>query len=228
MNNIQERILNLINKKDISQLSLRAIGQEVGVDHPNTVKYHLEQLKHKGLIYYDGNTKKIGTAQGESFMINELFNLPIMGLANCGEALEFAQDTIEGYLKLSPKIVDRKNPQGLFIVKAVGKSLNRANIKGKSIKDGDYVVIDTNLQPRDGEYVLSIIDGLANIKRYYKDDQNKEIRLISESSLNIPPIILHEEDLATSAYSIKGVVIKVIKGQASSRKSSKGKNKKST
>jgi DNA processing protein len=40
-------------------------------------------------------------------------------------------------------------------VKAVGKSLNKANIKGKSIKSGDYAVIDSNLQPRNGDYVLS-------------------------------------------------------------------------
>jgi SOS-response transcriptional repressor LexA len=141
-----------------------------------------------------------------------LFNLPILGLANCGQALELAQQSILGYLKISPKFLNhKKNPDGLFIVKAVGKSLNKANIKGKSIKSGDYAVIDSNLQPRNGDYVLSVIDGSSNIKKFYHDRTNKEIRLVSESTLKIPPIILHEDDLNILGYSINGVVIKVIR-----------------
>jgi hypothetical protein len=34
---------------------------------------------------------------------------------------------------------------------------------------------------------------------------------VSESTLKIPPIILHEDDLNILGYSINGVVIKVIR-----------------
>jgi SOS-response transcriptional repressor LexA len=115
-------------------------------------------------------------------------------------------------MKISPKVLNKKrDPKDLFIVKAVGKSLNKANINGKSVKDGDYVVVDSALQPRNGDYVLSVIDGLANIKHFYEDRESDEIRLVSESSLKIPPIVLHKEDLDSLGYTINGVVTKVIR-----------------
>lgn len=212
MHENQLKLLELAKKKNINEMSYREIAKELGISNPQTVIYHLDKLQKKGLIYFDHKNNKSEVASGNSFVINELFNLPILGLANCGQALELAQQDVLGYLKISPRFLDNKrNPDGLFIVKAVGKSLNKASIKGRSIKSGDYVVIDSNLQPRDGDYVLSVIDGSSNIKKFYHDRANKEIRLVSESTLKIPPIILHEDDLNTLGYSINGVVIKVIK-----------------
>ncbi|MCF7820145.1 MAG: winged helix-turn-helix transcriptional regulator [Candidatus Pacebacteria bacterium] len=212
MNENRQKILELAKKKDLNSLSYREIGREVGIKNPQTVIYHLEQLRKKGLIYFDPKKKSTQTASGDSFVINELFNLPILGMANCGQALELAQQDVLGYIKISPKLLPKKkSPEGLFIVKAVGKSLNKASINGKSIKDGDYVVIDAHLQPRDGDYVLSVIDGAANIKRFYHDRVNREIRLVSESTLKIPPIVLHEDDIHTTGYAINGVAVKVIR-----------------
>jgi repressor LexA len=212
MHENQKKLLDLANEKDIDSLSYREIGREVGIKNAQTVVYHLEQLRKKGLIYFDPSKKKTQAATGDSFVISELFNLPILGLANCGQALELAQQDILGYIKISPRLLPKKNdPEGLFIVKAVGRSLNKASINGKSIKDGDYVVIDSHLQPRDGDYVLSVIDGSANIKRFYHDRANKEIRLVSESTLKIPPIVLHEDDIRSNGYAINGVAVKVIR-----------------
>ena len=47
----------------------------------------------------------------------------------------------------------------------------------------------------------------------HKDDNKKEIRLLSESTENIPPIVLHEEELEELGYSVNGVAIKVIKNK---------------
>jgi SOS-response transcriptional repressor LexA len=180
------------------------------VDHSEKIRHHLGQLKKKGLIYPDskGHSK---VAEPEAFEINEIFNLPIMGLANCGTACELAYDNIQGYLKVSPRIVGRKNPEGLFVVKAVGNSLNRAEGIG-AVEDGDYVIVDLkNRNPRNGEYVLSIIDDAANLKRFYQEKGSNEIRLVSESTKRLPPIVIHRSDFETSKYMINGVVLKVIK-----------------
>ncbi len=212
MNENQKKILALAEKENINLLSYREIAKKLKIKNPQTVIYHLEKLKDKGLIYLDTKKGKAVVSKNEGFIIDELFNLPILGLANCGQALQIAQEDILGYVKISPKVLNKKrDPKDLFIVKAVGKSLNKANIKGKSVKDGDYVVVDSALQARDGDYVLSIIDGMANIKRFYRDRENREIRLVSESSLKIPPIILHEDDLDNLGYTINGVVVKVIR-----------------
>jgi repressor LexA len=212
MHDNQRKILELAKEKDINSMTYREIGKELNIKNPQTVIYHIDKLKAKGLIYLDSKKDKAQVSSGEAFVIDELFNLPILGLANCGQALQVAQQDILGYVKISPKVLQKKrDPKDLFIVKAVGKSLNKAKINGKSIKDGDYVVIDSALQARNGDYVLSVIDGSANIKRFYEDRESNEIRLVSESSLKIPPIILHKDDLDSIGYTINGVVIKVIK-----------------
>lgn len=210
MNENQRKIINLAQQKDISRMNLHQICRETGITHAQSVKHHLDQLKKKGLIYYNPESRKNEVAE-KGFKISNVFSLPILGAANCGKAIEPAQEDIQGHLKVSPRIVDRKSPDGLFVIRAVGDSLNKAKIKGDSVESGDYIIVDCKSQPNNGDYVLSVMDGAANFKRFYKDDKKKEVRLVSESTLNIPPIILHEDDISTSGYMVNGVVVKVIK-----------------
>jgi len=42
---IQKKLLKLVQKEDIGLLTLREIGRRIGVDHPQTVKYHLLKLQ---------------------------------------------------------------------------------------------------------------------------------------------------------------------------------------
>ena len=57
-------------------------------------------------------------------------------------------------------------------IQADGFSMNQAKI-GKSkrnIEPGDYAIVDGDVKaPEDGQYVLSVIDGLANIKKFHLD-----------------------------------------------------------
>jgi SOS-response transcriptional repressor LexA len=142
----------------------------------------------------------------------EVFNLPIMGMANCGPAMMVAEQKVEGYIQVSPKIIGRKNSEGLFAIRAVGNSLNKAEkVKGGPIKDGDYVIVDsTKRDPDNGEYVLSVIGGVANLKRFYKDSKSKIIKLMSESTAKIPPICIHFDDFED--YMVNGVVLMSIRG----------------
>lgn len=216
MHILQEKILNLAKNSSLKSLGLRKLAKLIEIEHPQRVKYHLEQLEKNGFIRLNKEKNRIiGVIKhNENSLPNtiELFNIPVLGNANCGQPLEFAEEDIQGYVKLSPKSVGRTNPKGLFAIQAVGDSLNRANIDGRSVENGDFVVIDGNQrQPENGKYILSIIDGACNLKKFYKDGQNNEIRLVSESTLNIPPIILHEDDISTSGYIVNGVVVKVIK-----------------
>ena len=62
---------------------------------------------------------------------------------------------------------------------------------------------------KNGDYVLSIIDGMANIKRYFRDLEYQRIILLSESSASISPIFIHRDDMDN--YLVNGKVIQVIK-----------------
>lgn len=211
MNEKQQKILDFIMENDISKFSYREIAKRLKFSSPQIIVHHLNQLRKKGLIYQDKN-KNIKVAKLKSSSVDNFFRIPIVGAANCGPAMELAQESITGFLTISQRILNKSNGKDLIAVKAVGNSLNKAKIFGDNVDDGDYLIVDcSKRQPEDGEYVLSVMDGVANFKKFFKDDSSKEIRLVSESTLNIPPIILHEDDLETSGYLVNGVVIKVVK-----------------
>jgi SOS-response transcriptional repressor LexA len=137
-----------------------------------------------------------------------LVAIPIFGTANCGPATAYAEQEAEGYLRISGKLLTKK--KGVFAIKASGHSMNKANINGESVEEGDYVLVDPSFTSvRNGDYVLSIIDGMANIKRYFKDTDNQRIILLSESSASFSPIFIHRDDLDN--YLVNGKVIQVIK-----------------
>ena len=57
------------------------------------------------------------------------------------------------------------------------------------------------------EIILSIIEGAANIKKYVDDKKHGQIVLISESTVNYPPIYIDQN----MDYLVNGVVVQVIK-----------------
>lgn len=208
MHTIQDQILKVARKEDIGQLGLRKLGEKIGIEHPQQVKYHLQKLIDAGrLIRTPFGVLRVAAP---SKALSNIFNIPILGQANCGQPLSTAEESDWGSLTLSPSLVKSKNTSKLFAVKAVGDSMNRAAVNGLSIEDGDYVIVDGSVeQPSSGAYVVSSVGGLANIKRFVRDETNKLIRLLSESSRDLPPIIIDPNDI--DSYLIHGQVLSVIK-----------------
>ena len=131
-------------------------------------------------------------------------NIPILGHANCGKANSFAEENNIGYVRYPVKKSDVKK---IFALKAVGNSMDRANINGKSINNGDIVLIKKeNREPANGEYILSVVDKKANIKKFFRDKKNKQILLLSESSEDIDPITISKND----DYILGGFVLDVV------------------
>ncbi|PIP66772.1 MAG: hypothetical protein COV79_03525 [Parcubacteria group bacterium CG11_big_fil_rev_8_21_14_0_20_41_14] len=208
LHQIQSKLLEITPKINVKTGSLRQIGRLIDVHHPQKVAHHLEQLEKKGFIKIDhktGEVKRIkkGTAPKSNFVI-----IPIVGAANCGEANIFADECLEGYLKISKTILNKE--QGIFAIKARGNSMNKAKIHNSRIEDGDYVVIDREHGvPKSGDYVLSIIDDMANIKKFVHN-KNGTISLVSESTERHPMIVIHQND----NFMINGIVREVIKKPA--------------
>lgn len=204
MHIIQEKLLKELNRKSLSGMTLREIGSLIGEKSAQKIKHHLNQLSKRGFIAYNPTKREIKKAQKiskEGFV-----SLPIVGAANCGPATIFAEENITGYLKVSKKLAPRNGK--LFVLRAEGNSMNRANINRKNIEDGDFVVVDAEQKsPEPGQYIVSIIDEMANVKKFMPDPQNKRIVLKSESSKEYLPIFIHEDD----KYEVSGRVVGVIK-----------------
>lgn len=214
MHIIQQKLLNLAKEHNLAGLTLRKIGELINEPgSPQKIKHHLDKLMEKGLLIVSGDGKILKPASGGIDKKSKIVSLPIVGSANCGEPLTFADQKVEGYLKVSLKILGDKfksRLNDLFVLRAVGDSMNRANVKGKTIEDGDYIIAEkTAGRPSNGEYVVSIIDGLANIKKIMIDKKNEQIILMSESMLDLPPIYIHADDY--SNYLVCGKVVDVMK-----------------
>ncbi|MFT5180084.1 MAG: repressor LexA [Candidatus Paceibacteria bacterium] len=206
MHKLQEHILQILESTNLNGMTLREIGDLIDEKFPQKVKHHLDQLEKKGLIRLDRKNKKIEKAQSGAVRNTKLISVPIVGMANCGPATVFASENIEGYVKISKKIL--RKCKNIFAVKAQGLSMNKASVGGQTIEDGDYLIIDSdNTSPTSGDIILSIIDDMANIKKYVWDELNNQVVLVSQSTKDIPPIYIHGDD----SFMVNGKVIQVIK-----------------
>ncbi len=212
MHQIQTQLLTLARSQDIGGLSLRQIARLVGVDDkPQIVKHHLLQLDKLGLLQVNleqGVIKPMKSGFNMSQAKRLFFSLPIVGAANCGPANIFADERVEGYLKVSTKMLPRKKSD-LYVLIASGPSMNKAEVRtGLTIEDGDFVVVDSSTKTvRNGEIVIAVIDGLATIKRYREDKKNSRIVLEADSTETFMPIFVHEGD----EFVVSGKVVDVIK-----------------
>lgn len=207
MHILQEKLLALLQENNISDMTLREIGEKIGEKYPQKIKHHLDQLEKKGFIKRNPRKKEISRLEHfKKSTSGSLLSIPIVGTANCGPATIFANENIEGFLKISSNILNKcKN---VFAIRAHGLSMNKAMVDGKSIEEGDYLIIDSEYKsPKSGDIILSIIDDMANIKKYVWDEINNQVVLVSESTKSIPPIYIHEDD----SFMINGKVIQVIK-----------------
>src|SRR6266702_8373107 len=197
MHQVQKKILALSATQNLASLKLREIGELVQEPHPQKIKHHINQLFKKGFLKENADGTII--TRVDQFNPDDKFiALPILGSANCGEALIFAEQNFEGYLHVSKSFIPNYNSKEMFVIKAVGDSMNKADIDGQSIDDGDFLVIDRrisqSLKNINMKYVLSIINGMANIKKFIFDEVRNRILLLSESTQDYAPIIINNND----------------------------------
>ena len=169
-----------------------------------SVVQYLEALEKKGYILRSTEARGIKIIVKQE--TDNFIDIPIMGTANAGTALCFADEQTEGFLKSSKKLLSSHN--NVFALKISGDSMNQCKVDNKFIEDSDYVVIDKNTSHfNNNDIVLAIIDGCATVKKL-KKTMFGEIVLIPESNNPIhKPIYIHEND----NFSINGKIISVFK-----------------
>jgi SOS-response transcriptional repressor LexA len=217
MHPIQEKLLELSKEENLAKLSLREMAKRIGMpqESPQKIKHHLMQLQKRGFLTIDrakGVMERSSStpdwAKGLLDKTAHLFSIPIVGTANCGPVTIFAEQNFKGFLRISSKLLSRSRPTGLYAIKADGSSMNRAEVDGIRIEDGDYLIVDqyaTDVRTED--VVLAILDNKATVKRFIDDRANGQIVLMADSSFDYEPVYLHPDD----DFQISGRVISVIK-----------------
>ncbi len=204
--NVLDFIEGYIEDKGYSP-SLHEIREEFNLASVSTSHYYIERLRKRGFLSKESNQPRTLKVHKTEESDEGSILLPILGSANCGEALVLAIENPEGHLKIPFSFV--KKSEDIFVLKAEGDSMNMAQIgeSKKNIEPGDFVIIDSDIKGvKHGDYVLSVIDGCANIKKLGVHEGY--LRLISESSNPVhKPIYLSSED----DFMINGKVLAVVK-----------------
>ena len=122
MNDIQAKVLEIAETKDLGSITYYRLSKMLGVDHPYRVKYAIDKLIEKGLLTAksDGSiTKAISSG------LEGLIKIPYYGEVNCGDATALAEDRIQSYLEISPSVIGAADVSNLFALKASGNSSSR-------------------------------------------------------------------------------------------------------
>jgi SOS-response transcriptional repressor LexA len=220
MHVIQVKLLELSKSRNLARVSLREMARLIGLprESPQKIKHHLLQLQKRGFLAIDRpkglmerSSNSPAWATGLLDTGSRLFSVPIIGTANCGPATIFAEQNFQGFLRISGRLLGRSKPDGLYAIKADGTSMNRAEINGKKIEDGDYAIVDSRrIAAKNNDVVVAIFDDRATIKRFIDDRQNGQIVLRADSSFDYEPIYLHPSD----DFMISGTVVDVVKRPA--------------
>jgi len=160
----------------------------------SSVQRHTDALKEKG--YLD-------RSRGLSIpILDEKLRIPLIGNIACGSPLLAAQN-IEAYVAYNKSLL-KGNPNNYFFLRAIGDSMNKANVQGKAIDDGDFVLVKRQNTADIGEKIVALIGDEATIKYLQRDEGYIVLNPRSSNPDNKPIYVL--DDLL-----IQGVVIDVVK-----------------
>ena len=135
--------------------SVREIGEAVGLTSPSTVHTHLATLQRRGYLRRDPTKPRAievryDPASGASVERRPVSHVPLVGDVAAGTDVLAAENVEE----LVPVSSDLTGEGPLFMLRVRGDSMVEAGIL-----DGDFVVIRSQQEARDGEVVVAGIPG---------------------------------------------------------------------
>lgn len=132
--------------------TVRELCRLAGVSSPDTVQYHLDNLRAKGLLEEaHGKSRTLLPA-----MMERVAMIPLLGRVPAGPAAGAYAET-EGHV---PTVVDRGDASQLFALKIKGDSME------STLHDGDTVVVKWQETASSGDIVVvRFEEGDATVKR---------------------------------------------------------------
>ena len=169
--------------------TLADVAKHFGYKNRATVQQQFQAIEKKGYI-----KKSPKLSRGIELTLEEKFFVPkpILGEVAAGNPLTIYPDAIDT-IQL-PTIA--RMPKDSFLLRVKGDSL-----KDAYIFSGDIVIVNPNLEPKNGQIVVAVLDDAAVVKRFYK--KRNEIELVSENP-NYKPIVI---DKKYPSFKIVGIVI---------------------
>lgn len=175
--------------------SYREIAEGMGLSSPATIHQHLQVLKSKGYLNIDADSPRGIALTNKVMQMSKAIELPLLGLITAGVPIE-AVETRETMAVPADIVAD----ENAYVLKVKGESMI-----DEGIFSGDYVVVERNHSPRNGDVVVALLNNAyATLKKFYRE--TNRIRL-QPANATMKPIYC--KDVA-----IQGIVRAIIRKYA--------------
>jgi repressor LexA len=191
---VQRRILDYITDQKTGKgvtPTLAEIADKFKYRSRSTVQQHLDALVRKGFIKRKPRLSRAIELTAEDSLFT---TRAVIGETAAGDPLTIYPDAIDT-VEL-PKAA--RLPKDSFLLRVKGDSL-----KDAYIFSGDIVIVNPNIDPKNGQIVVAVLDNAAVIKKYFK--RKNEVELVSENP-EYKSIIIDKNYLS---FKIVGIVIGV-------------------
>ncbi len=163
--------------------SYREIAGGLKLASPSTVHVHVQALRQRG--YLRDSDGESGNRELEptdkAVLWGRSVVLPLVGLITAGMPIEAVQE----HETLAVPIELAADPSNTYILKVKGESMIE-----EGILDGDYVVVERNPSPRNGDVVVALLDNAyATLKKFYRE--RNRIRL-QPANKTMKPIFCYD------------------------------------
>lgn len=140
--------------------SYRDVMRKLGIKSPATAYNHVQALKEKGYIKLkDGQMRSVELADKANIFIKSV-ELPLVGTIAAGRPIEaiLEKDNLAVPMELLPHL-------NCYALRVKGTSMI-----DDGILDGDYVIVERNFYPENGDVVVALLQNEnATLKRYYRE-----------------------------------------------------------
>lgn len=173
--------------------SYREIATALGLSSPATVHEHISRLREKG--YLKESEDSPICVEENLLQSAKSTLLPVLGLITAGEPIEAVEDRTT--MAVPADFV--RDSDNSFVLKVQGTSMIE-----DGILDGDYVIVEKNPAPKNGEVIVALIENsYATLKRYYRE--RDRVRL-QPANKTMKPLMFGGKDIV-----VQGVVRAVIR-----------------
>ena len=172
--NKQTEILEFIQYKIENEgysPSIREIAEKVNLKSTSSVHHHLNNLIEKGLLSKKANQPRTLTSNK---IITSFKTVPIVGEIAAGSPL-LAEENKIGVIS----VPQEKFNQNLFALKVNGDSMLEAGIH-----DGDIVVIDKGVEPKNGDIGAFMINDTEATVKYLDTISGKRYLIPANKNYN--------------------------------------------
>ena len=137
----------------------REIAAQFGFKSPKAAADHVRTLEKKGYVRrLKGRSRGIELLFFENASINSAISVPVLGNIPAGYP-ETQTEYQHGTLAVDPAILGDSTDHRLFALRVNGESMT-----GRDIHEGDWVVADADVSPKEGDVVVALIDGENTLK----------------------------------------------------------------